>query len=213
MRNSLIVTILSLVILVGCMPFRYKKSYSILEHINILQNMETLHLDTAAFKAHQAARYQFTREDESVVEQSYIESGDYYVEWVDSPTKFYTHYNLYYTNGNIKLKGYFLDDIDIGKWEHYDEHGNVEIEDMDKQFDAFDYNKVILLLHDIGVVDINTGDGKDGISYYFDKEKHQWEVITGYNYSKRLGRDSVYKYIIDSRTGKILQKKHVLVLE
>jgi len=122
-----------------------------------------------------------------------------YIEKYTPPLpKFYRIEKEYYSNGQLKQKGYYMDELKIGLWEYYDEKGNKTTENMDLLYAnaKFDYNKVMQLLHKLGDLNLNTGENRENIGLHYYKEKNMWIVQVR----------NTHTYTIDGNSGKVLAK-------
>jgi len=133
-------------------------------------------------------------------EEQVISSEEITVYYTPPLPKLYWIYKEYYLNGKLKKKGYMLTNtyMKIGVWEYYDEKGNKTTEDMDKRYSKakFTYNQIMLLLQDLGHININTGEGRDDIEIDYFTETNNWKVEI------RKPKEKPYGYIFSGKNGK-----------
>lgn len=178
-------------------------TYNIQDDFKTINKMKTFDIKTYNEKSINGT-YEFETDSSRVKQIKYF---DNYVEYIHPKGKFYDVYNVYYPNGKIKEHGIRLDGMKIGKWEFYDEQGNVTIVDEDADFDEFDYNKVLLFLDEKGYIDIHNGDGADNFSLNYNLEAKQWKVTAKDKNEKWL------VYILSGKTGRVVKVMDLKMIE
>lgn len=137
-------------------------------------------------------------------EEQVISSEEITVYYTPPLPKLYWIYKEYYLNGKLKKKGYMLTNtyMKIGVWEYYDERGNKTTEDMDKRYSKakFTYNQVMLLLQDLGHINIKTGEGRNHIDIDYLTDWNFWKVEI------RNGSEPPFIYNINGKNGKVTDK-------
>lgn len=130
--------------------------------------------------------------DNGIIIEQNTGGGGYY-ETIKYKDKYIEDFNSYYKNGNLKIKGYFLEnDFYSGIWKEYDEQGNLIKEtDYDKGFE-YTWEDLVKYLEKRKV------DIKDTTNTDIRKEKGNWR----FSYVEGI---YIYDVIIDGKTGKILQ--------
>ena len=125
--------------------------------------------------------------------------------WETPPSPvFFQIYKQYYPNGYLKLKGKRMGGgaTMVGIWEYYDETGKlIKKVDEDAKFGKFDYNKLLLFLHQKEHLNLETGENRERVSFGFNAEQKHWGVTA-------IGAGQwTTKYIIDGETGEVIDKK------
>ena len=92
---------------------------------------------------------------------------------------FYQIYTGFHKNGNIERKGMqLIGGMYIGVFEYYDENGN-KIKEMnwDEIYSDYDYNKFLNILHNEGIINLETGGNRDKITWIsYDNTSKIWTV-------------------------------------
>jgi hypothetical protein len=128
-----------------------------------------------------------------------------FVMWQTSPKPaFFKILKTYYPNGYLKKKGKCMGGgyTMVGVWEYYDESGQLTSKvDEDEKFGKFDYNELLLFLHQKDHLNIETGENRENVSFNYDKNIKQWWV------EATSSTFWITEYIIDGETGVIIDKK------
>lgn len=198
-----------LIISISCNAQK-KTAYSVLTKVdNNNMLIDTFNIDL--YEKNKVSTHSAEIEKENGEKIRLIDSEDIYVEYYTPPLpKFYWIYKEYYLNGKLKKKGYMLTDTKIGVWEYYDEKGNKTTEDMDKRYSKakFSYNQVMLLLQELGHIDLNTGKGRDIVTVVgYIKESNNWIAEI------RNDLEPPFTYYISGKNGKIIGKNTIIFVE
>ncbi|KUJ61952.1 hypothetical protein AR687_10365 [Flavobacteriaceae bacterium CRH] len=131
-----------------------------------------------------------------VVRGKYI-SGSKHVEILqDKNTKLY-HWKQFYPNGKLKEKGLITKDnrFCVGKWEYYDEGGQIDsIIDFDKKFKV-SYFQAIRIAYENGF-----GIPESEIDIEKIDHKTYWQIR---KWNMKYGSGNSTTLLIDSKSGKI----------
>ena len=112
---------------------------------------------------------------------------------------FYEIYTSFYKNGNMERKGMkLIRGIYIGVFEYYDENGNKVYEtNLDEVYSDFDYNKFLKVLHNERIINLETGENRDKITWIgYDGANKIWTVVV---YDETVG--GAISYQIDHKTS------------
>ena len=130
---------------------------------------------------------------------------DGFVEWTTPKLPlFYKVYSEYYANGTLKLTGYCIGSTacKFSIWNYFDKNGNQTKEvDEDAKYGAYDYSKVLLFLHFMGHINLETGEGREGLVLVYDKKEKIWQASVTDKFYK------ITEYEIDGETGDIISDK------
>ena len=189
-RNIISAIIITLLFSCCSVKHRLAKDYNNITLIS--NNME--HFDIKNFEDNQIGNsYTFKRDG---IEIERVKSSRGYFEYQRPDGKFYEGYRAYYLNGKPKENGVTFRGIRIGKWKFYDEDGKESIINEDEKFGSFDYEKLLLYLHDKGCINIKNGEGKKQLHVFFHLIEKNWRVFVKGMF-----------YLIDGNTGKILKEE------
>ena len=206
LNNILKCKLIVIIILTMSLSCAYSQStYRIINKKDIIMQKDTFDIDYFENNKDMSDNVDISKDDGEHIWR-YL-SFDKYVEIYTPPLpKFYTIYKEYYLNGNLKTKGFKLKDLEIGTWEYYDEKGKKTTVDKDKQFSSakFTYNQVMLLLNQLGEINIQTGENRENVDIHLNKQTKQWYAkIRNPSYGGNI-------YIIDAKNGKIVKKGEII---
>jgi|GEM_PF-5952973 len=197
--HTLFAIVMILTVSLSCKAQKNTK-YRVLNNIEIT-DMVTDTFDTHSFEKYKIAHHSEIIEKENGEKEDKSFTGEEYLVYYIPPLpKLYWIYKEYYPNGKLKKKGYMLTNtyMKIGVWEYYDEKGNKTTENMDKRYSKakFTYNQVMLLLEQLGHINIKTGEGRDDIEVGYLTETNNWKVEI------RKPKEKPYGYIFSGKNGK-----------
>ena len=150
--------------------------------------------------------YEYTLEYEDVDSSWHKISGnkvDGFVEWTTPKLPlFYKVYSEYYGNGILKLTGYCIGknmECKIDIWEHFDKNGNKKKEiDEDTKYGAYNCSYVMVFLHAMKHINIETGEGRESLVLAYDEKEKIWQVLITDKF------DMITEYKMDGETGDII---------
>lgn len=129
--------------------------------------------------------------------------GKYFVILETAPAPyFYTRIKLFYGDGKLQVKGIKLpEECRIGKWMECDEQGNCQIVDYNKRMGRFDYNDVLKFLNKRGYVNLETGEGRGKVCFFYWYESKTWGI--------RASKNNIHfkRFKLDGNSGKILEEE------
>lgn len=197
------ITVLTIILNASCISSQ--TTYTILNNEDMAIKQDTFDIDSFEKNKDGANQLRITKDNgEEILNIFFV---DMYLEYYTPPLpKLYTIYKEYYLNGRLKKKGYYIDELKIGKWEYYDEKGNKTIEDMDKQFSTakYTYSQIIILLDQLGEINIKTGENRENVNLHYNKQLKQWYArIRNPLYGGNI-------YIINANNGEIFKKGEII---
>jgi len=127
----------------------------------------------------------------------------FYMRQTPPPPAFFKYYKEYYPNGNLKVKGKSMGGgaTRVGKWEYYNENGELtSVKNEEKKFGKFGYNELLFFLHQQGHINIETGENRENAEFGYNSETKRWGVHV-------FGKHIFTEYVIDGKSGEIIKKE------
>ena len=147
-------------------------------------------------------------------QSDYTSDGEYRYYVIPPAPAFYCQWFCYYQDGSLKSKGKYasLDpSVKIGQWQYYDEKGKLIKEvNEDAKFKFWTFAKILEILHNERVINLNTGKNRDPEKFrvYFE-EKEKKLIFEIFHKEVDFKSESYWEYIFDCNTGKYSRKEYL----